>query len=165
MVGSSSAPFLWTLAHLQSSSFDVPQIQYTGTLSHILWRTTSIHMSSHLLDETLVWHNSEQGIWSAMQSSTSSIIMENKQRHGIWSLLKALFSLCYYLCSSSNEVLWGCMKWFSLKLMVAYLHSKLLALFFFILHEVAILLNAGQYLDYSGLYFQIVGCLLMNIAY
>ena len=114
--------------------------------------------------ETLVWHNSEQGIWSAMQSSTSSIIMENKQRHGIWSLLKALFSLCYYLCSSSNEVLWGCMKWFSLKLMVAYLHSKLLALFFFILHEVAILLN-GQYLDYSGLYFQIVGCLLMNIAY
>ena len=134
-------------------------------LSHILWRTTSIHMSSHLLDETLVWHNSEQGIWSAMQSSTSSIIMENKQRHGIWSLLKALFSLCYYLCSSSNEVLWGCMKWFSLKLMVAYLHSKLLALFFFILHEVAILLNAGQYLDYSGLYFQIVGCLLMNIAY
>ena len=105
----SSAPFLWTLAHLQSSSFDVPQIQYTGTLSHILWRTTSIHMSSHLLDETLVWHNSEQGIWSAMQSSTSSIIMENKQRHGIWSLLKALFSLCYYLCSSSNEVL--CYVW------------------------------------------------------
>ena len=60
----------------------------------------------------------EQGIYEVQ--CRTSIIMENKQRHGIWSLLKAL-SISFGLWSYCSG-----MKWFSFKLMVAYLHSKLL---------------------------------------
>ena len=145
--GWSSAPFLWTLAHLQSSSFDVPQIQYTGTLwlliSYVplLYTCRRLHRPIYWIDyetHSCLTHTREQGIWSAMQN-----FYHNGKQTETWNLKFAKGSLYLsLLVYGPTAVVWSGFpsSW--------WLHICTVN---YCIHEVTILLN-GQYLDYSGLF-------------
>ena len=141
---------LWLISNqvrLMFHKSNILGLSGSSPTTHILC-TTGVHMSStsssHLLDrlwDTLVWHTQESREYE-VQCRTSSIIMENKQRHGIWSLLKALSLYLSLLVYGPTAVVWSGFpsSW--------WLHICTVN---YCIHEVTILLN-GQYLDYSGLF-------------